>query len=141
SPHGVKSQNTPLCAVTCHRACGADARSGQASAARMHRPIRTTKVSRQHNRAGPCAPSPAGKGWVGRKRNRLLLAAPPATASAERPSLTGRFPLRRHSRARGSVARGTKPLILTLSRGEGRRRPPPTQSRKREKRHMANKVA
>jgi hypothetical protein len=30
SPHGVKSQNTPLYAVTCHRECGADAIGEQA---------------------------------------------------------------------------------------------------------------
>src|SRR5215471_14008971 len=40
-------------------------------------------------------------------------------------------------RRRGPAAHGTKPLTLTLSRREGRRRPPPTQSRKRgQKRHV-----
>src|SRR5262249_38138624 len=58
-----------------------------------------------NERKGLLAPSPLGKGCVGRKRNR-----PPET-------------LRRHSRARGrgvrgSVAHGTKPLTLTLSHGE-----------------------
>src|SRR5215831_6682267 len=67
----------------------------------------------------------------------LLLLPPPATAWAEGAQLNRRpspqeglrpAPTQSRQRAgvRGPVARRTKPLTLTLSQREGRRRPPPT---------------